>query len=68
MNLTRGEGGKCPCPVCYVPREEQSDLTKTYEPRTAEDTQQIYRLASTQVTHAAREEILKSKGIRMLEV
>lgn len=68
MNLTRGEKGKCPCPYCYVPHNEQSDLTKTHEPRTAEDTQRTYELASIQSTQAAQEEILKSKGMRMLKV
>jgi hypothetical protein len=68
MNLTRGEGGKCPCPVCYVPHDEQSDLTKTHKPRTAVETEQIYRLASSQTTQVARENLLKSKGMRMLEV
>ena len=68
MNLTRGVGGKCPCPVCFVPQDEQSDLTKTHKPRTAIDTQQLCRLTSIQSTQAAREEILKSKGMRMLEV
>lgn len=68
MNLTRGEGGKCPCPVCLVPRDEQSDLTKTHEPRTAKETQEIYLLASAQTSQVAREDILKPKGMRMLEV
>ena len=68
MNLTRGEKGNYPCPVCYVPKNEQSDLTKTHEPRTALDTQQIYRLASIQTTQAACEDLLKSRGLRMLEV
>lgn len=68
MNLTRGEGGKCPCPVCYVLQNEQGDLTKTHEPQTAMATQQICHLASIQTTQAAHEEILKAKGIWMLEV
>jgi hypothetical protein len=68
MNLTRGEGGKFPCPTCYVPQNEQSDLTKTHKPRTALDTQQIYQLAFKQTTLAAREELLKSRGMRLLEV
>jgi hypothetical protein len=63
MNLTHGQNGNCPCPVFYVPQNEQSDLTRTHEPRTAEDAQQVYQLASIQSTQAAQEEILKSKGM-----
>lgn len=68
MNLTRGEGGKCPCPICYVPKNEQQDLDKTHELRTTKGTQAIYNMAMAAPTRKAREAILKPKGIRMIKV
>ena len=68
MNLTRGLKGKHLCPGCYFPDYEQSDLSKTHKLRTAVETQQILHLSSIQTTQAAQEEILKSKGMLMLEV
>lgn len=69
MNLTRGEGGNFPCPICYVPHHEQAQLTNVYELRTMRETQEIIKQASDPArTKANAEELLKSKGLRLLEV
>ena len=68
MNLTRGVNGKCPCPICFVPQEEQADLTKTHESRMAAKTQDIYHQAEAVLTLAEGEEILKEKSAVMIKV
>lgn len=68
MTLTRGVNGLYPCPVCLVPKNEQSDLTKDHTLRTAEDTQKICEDAKAMRTETDREKILKSRGIRLIEV
>ncbi|KAG1728188.1 uncharacterized protein EDB91DRAFT_1239436 [Suillus paluster] len=53
---------KCPCPVCLVPHEELSDLSKTFAIRSAKDVQaalDVYRCSKTQ-----GEELLKALGLR----
>lgn len=66
MSLIRGVQCKRPCPVCLVPLNELSDLSKTFAIRTAKDAQDalvIYRRSKTQ-----GEELLKSLGLRAVEV
>jgi hypothetical protein len=67
MTLTRGVNGLFPCPVCLVPKDEQSNLMATYPLRTAEDSQEICECANAQKTEADKEKILKTRGIRLIE-
>lgn len=67
MALIRGEKGLFPCPICLVPKNEQADLTKTHERRTAEHTQEIFE-AGLELSAAEHEELLKSEGMRNVEV
>ncbi|KAG2753584.1 hypothetical protein P692DRAFT_201705525 [Suillus brevipes Sb2] len=65
MSLIRGVQCKCPCPVCLVPLNELSDLSKTFAIRTAKDAQDalvVYKRSKTQ-----GEELLKSLGLRAVE-
>ncbi|KAG2144311.1 hypothetical protein DEU56DRAFT_870425 [Suillus clintonianus] len=62
MSLIRGVQCKCPCPVCLVPHEELSDLSKTFAIRSLKDAQaalEVYRHSKTQ-----GEQLLKVLGLR----
>ncbi|KAG1765483.1 hypothetical protein EV702DRAFT_981531 [Suillus placidus] len=62
MSLIRGAQCKCPCPVCLVPREELSDLSKTHAIRSAKDAQaalNVYQQSKSQ-----GEALLKALGLR----
>jgi hypothetical protein len=67
MALIRGEKGLFPCPICLVPRDEQSDLSKLHPLRTAEQTRSAYE-TGLELTAADCDELLKSKGLRNVEV
>ncbi|KAG2138226.1 hypothetical protein BD769DRAFT_1384751 [Suillus cothurnatus] len=65
MSLIRGVQCKRPCPMCLVPLNELSDLSKTFTIRTAKDMQDaliVYRRSKTQ-----GKELLKSLGLRTVE-
>jgi hypothetical protein len=68
MTLTHGVNGLYPCPVCLVPKNEQSDLMKSHPLCTAEDTQKICEDAKSMRTEADKENILKTRGIWLIEV
>jgi hypothetical protein len=66
MSLIRGAQCKCLCPVCLVPHEELSDLTKTHAIRSAKDTQaalDVYQQSKSQ-----GEALLKALGLRAVAV
>lgn len=67
MALIRGEKGLYPCPICLVPRSQQSDLSTFHTLRTADHTKSIYEAGLT-LTAADREELLKSEGLRNVVV
>lgn len=67
MALIRGEKGLYPCPICLVPRDQQSDLSRSYTLRTAAHTQEFYE-AGLKLRATEREELLKSKGLRNVAV
>ncbi|EIW78276.1 hypothetical protein CONPUDRAFT_60954 [Coniophora puteana RWD-64-598 SS2] len=63
MSLIRGPKGKCPCPVCLIPRENLHDSQTTYEYRTPQqgrDAMATY----TNVSKGAGEQELKGYGLR----
>ncbi|KIK14665.1 hypothetical protein PISMIDRAFT_116623 [Pisolithus microcarpus 441] len=62
MCLIRGSKGKRPCPVCLVPLEELSRLSKTFPMRTVQQAKEA--LAVYQEKKSAGEPILKSLGLR----
>jgi hypothetical protein len=67
MALIRGANGKCPCPICLVPKDEQHDLGKTFRERTAFDTQTIVEHAMNLPRERA-ESHLKKNGLRPIRV
>lgn len=67
MALIRGLRGLCPCPKCLVPKDELSDLSKTYEIRTTEATMQILTEARTK-NATDKEDALKKHGLRDVNV
>jgi hypothetical protein len=68
MTLTHGVNGLFPCPVCLVPKNEQSSLAIKHLLCTAEDSQAICEHAKTMNTEADKEKILKTRGICLIEV
>jgi len=67
MALIRGTNGKCPCPICLVPKTEQHDLGKTFRERTAHQSQMVVEHAM----HLPREKAekhLKKNGLRPIRV
>ncbi|TFY76117.1 hypothetical protein EWM64_g7894 [Hericium alpestre] len=67
MVLTRGFKSKCPCPVCLVKPEELSDLTQSYEARTATKVQETIAKARAARTRKDAEVMLKAEGLRDID-
>jgi hypothetical protein len=67
MALIRGEKGLYPCPICLVPSDQQSNLSRFHTLRTAVHTQEIYE-AGLKLKATEREELLKSEGLRNVAV
>ncbi|KAJ7078038.1 hypothetical protein B0H15DRAFT_789221 [Mycena belliarum] len=64
MALIRGLQGLYPCPICFVPWNEQSDLSTEHPRRTGLESQQILEEARAKRTVTEREELLKQNGLR----
>ncbi|KAJ7845296.1 hypothetical protein B0H13DRAFT_2239099 [Mycena leptocephala] len=67
MALIRGLNAMYPCPICYVPWQEQSDLSTEHPHRVAQDSESLVQEARTMRTAAEREELLKDNGLRDVE-
>ncbi|KAJ7849957.1 hypothetical protein B0H14DRAFT_2445266 [Mycena olivaceomarginata] len=67
MALIRGVQGLYPCPMCFVPWNEQSDLSTEHPRRTAQDSKDKLEKARACRTLAEREEILKENSLRDVE-
>lgn len=57
-----------PCPRCLVPKAQLGDLSKTAKIRTAKDTKEVLESARGQPLLTRKEEILKSHGLRDVDV
>lgn len=68
MALTRGFGGKLPCPICLVPGDKLSDLSRDYEPRTTERMRGVLEMAKNMDRKSDGDDILKSYGLRRINV
>ncbi|KAJ6569359.1 hypothetical protein B0H19DRAFT_939007 [Mycena capillaripes] len=64
MSLIRGLGGLYPCPMCFVPKDKQSDLSLEFPLRTGKDSERIVIEAREQRLLGEREAMLKAKGLR----
>jgi len=67
MALTRGTKSNFPCPVCLVPREEMCKGVM-YALRTTETMEGVYNEAKGMDTVGEAENLLKSFGLRGIEV
>lgn len=69
MALIRGGSfSNFPCPRCLVPGGELADLSKTADPRTAEDMKEVLESARGQRLLTEKEEILKNHRLRDVDV
>lgn len=70
MALIRGLKGLFPCPICLVPRDEQSNLSiaRTFELRTQTGSQNLVERALSSATLAEAEIILKEQSLRPVQV
>ena len=68
MALIRGLNAMYLCPICYVPWQEQSDLSMEHPHRVSQDSESLVQEARTLRTAAEREELLKDNGLRDVEV
>jgi len=68
MNLIRGVMCLFPCPRCFVPKADLSDLSLRFPHRTVEHTQSIREFAQAQTTKGGKEAVLKACGVRDLDV
>ncbi|KAJ6559821.1 hypothetical protein B0H19DRAFT_945156 [Mycena capillaripes] len=67
MTLIRGLNSLYPCPICFVPWNEQSDLSTEHPLRTAAESEQIVKEARAKRTVAEQEEILKDNALRDID-
>ncbi|KAJ7046207.1 hypothetical protein C8F04DRAFT_1322991, partial [Mycena alexandri] len=67
MALIRGLQGLYPCPVCFVPWNEQSDLLTEHPLRTGKESEEILEDARSKRTAAERDQHLKDHGLRNVE-
>ncbi|TFK39111.1 hypothetical protein BDQ12DRAFT_698231 [Crucibulum laeve] len=66
MALICGFQGLCPCPICYIPDKELTNVGEGYKLCTAEDSQMKYEEAS-QSTPTVHEEIMKEAGLQFVK-
>jgi len=64
MALTRGVNAKAPCPVCLVPDDELSMLSKIHTLRTIESMQEVWSSAWQLPSQTARDNYLRQYGLR----
>ncbi|KAF8214910.1 hypothetical protein K438DRAFT_1901905 [Mycena galopus ATCC 62051] len=67
MALIRGLQGLYPCPICFVPWDQQSDLSTEHLLRSSAESQQILEVARAKSTKEEREEHLKDHGLRDID-
>ncbi|KAF8145632.1 hypothetical protein K438DRAFT_2097334 [Mycena galopus ATCC 62051] len=67
MALIRGLQGLYPCPICFVPWDQQSDLSTEHPLRSSAESQQILEAARAKSTKEEREEHLKDHGLRDID-
>jgi hypothetical protein len=69
VSLTRGVKAKFPCPVCLVPKDELSNLSKLHQLRHQQEMQEIVTNAMTPgVLVGECERQLKAFGLRPIYV
>lgn len=64
----RGVKSSYPCPICLVHKNELWDLSRTWEPRTQEDSAQVIHAAQTLPTKKAKDDMLLTRSLRAIQV
>ncbi|KAJ8074178.1 hypothetical protein PM082_012470 [Marasmius tenuissimus] len=64
MCVIRGLMGLCPCPKCFIPKDELWDLTNVSAPRTAQHAVETHNTVLGLNTKAEQEEHLKQYSMR----
>ncbi|KAG1850125.1 hypothetical protein F4604DRAFT_1934564 [Suillus subluteus] len=67
MALICGLKGKFPCPICLVPRDEQSVLSHELRLRTSTESEETLRLAHSKKSKKERENLLKTYSLHDIE-
>jgi hypothetical protein len=67
MALIRGLRALYPCPICYVKKDEQSELSKHADLRTSKGSKDTV-MQARELNREDREELLKSHGLRNVDV
>ncbi|KAJ7687779.1 hypothetical protein B0H14DRAFT_2653696 [Mycena olivaceomarginata] len=67
MALIRGLQGLYPCSICFVPWNEQSDLSTDHPLWTSAESQQIVATARAKRTKEEREDHLRDHGLRDID-
>jgi|ERR1700722_687542 len=68
MALIRGSKGFCPCPICFVEMDKQSDLSEDWPLRTAENTKTIIKKGREIAAATSRDDYLKDYSLRDIDV
>jgi len=68
MALIRGVGSLFPCPRCLIPEGKQGDLSARALLRTVANTKATIQAAREQELVRDKEDILKSSGLRDVDV
>jgi hypothetical protein len=68
MSLNRGSGGHFPCSICLAPKEQFSDVTKTWPLRDAVQTQNILKDARAFERAQDCNNLLSLHGLRDIDV
>lgn len=68
MALIRGGMGLFPCPVCLVPKDQLSEYSLKFTPRTGKDAQDVFNTAMSQKLIKDREALLQSCSLRPVQV
>ncbi|KAJ7301222.1 hypothetical protein DFH08DRAFT_996074 [Mycena albidolilacea] len=66
MALIRGLRALYPCPICYVKKDEQSELSKHADLRTSQGSKDTV-MQGRELNRENREELLKSHGLRNVD-
>ncbi|KAJ7815570.1 hypothetical protein B0H14DRAFT_3745648 [Mycena olivaceomarginata] len=66
MALIRGLRALYPCPICYVKKDEQSELSKHADLRTSKGSKDTV-MQARELNREDREELLKSHGLRNVD-
>lgn len=68
MTCILGHRSGFPCPICLVPRLEQSNISKVWPRRTVSASKELLSRASLAPSLAKKEDILREQSLRDIQV